>query len=234
MVLIMASVVCFFSCTESVERPHIPNMVSLKVGEHYSLGVNSEWNSSNPFSATVNEYGVIRGIRAGEATVSTNYFGLSCRVNVKPSYTLYEEPVLQWGISKNALISKRGLNYVEDNGVIAYKNNSNIAPIEMYLFENNKLVSSVEIVKTTHTEELVEHLGQRYKPAAIDNNSHAYYFLDGNNTADASMAVIVSLYNTQLWQVVYMPREMSRGKITRENFSAPLSIAIDSLITKGF
>ena len=81
MVLIMASVVCFFSCTESVERPHIPNMVSLKVGEHYSLGINSEWNSSNPFSVTVNEYGTIRGIRAGEATVSTNYFDLSCRVS---------------------------------------------------------------------------------------------------------------------------------------------------------
>ena len=207
--LIMASMVCVFSsCSEEEKKeevlPDIPTTIGLKVGETYDLKYTSTWESSKSFVATVDSNGFVTARKVGEAVMSVPSKSLNCLVKVSANYTLYNEHLTNWGITKKEVQSIKGTPDSETDDAFGYLCNSSYAPMEMYMFENNKLVASVVLVKTEYTEQLVNHLMQRYEPIGVDSENYNLYFIDEEEFDDAKTAVVANLYNTSMWMVMYM------------------------------
>lgn len=232
MMLIMASMLCVLSsCSEEVSPDiSIPQNIHLKVGESYDLKHSNSWESSNEYVATVSGLGVITAKRVGTTEISADNLYKKCSVNVTASYTLYDEPVTNWGIGKNELKRLRGMPDKETSTGLSYSCSSPFAPLEVYMFENNSLVLSVKYVKTAYTEQLVEHLVQRYKALTIDTENYNIYFIDDETISDANTAIVASLYNTSYWMVAYMHNTSnSRAKMDKDALFDFLRKEIESL-----
>lgn len=218
MMLIMASFVCLSSCSSDDDNnaPEIPDYKKLYVGDSFELGYKSNWVSTNKFAATVNSNGTVKAERVGNSYINSYDDDLSCYVEIYPSYTLYNDLVTQWGISKERLVSYCGSNYTSSGNLIGYTTNSDITPIIMYGFENGGLYIAAITVKTTYTEELIKHLEQRYKLLAVDTEDYNLYCIDADELSDAETVVIASLYNSNYWFVVYMPNTTSRSALNNK------------------
>lgn len=231
LMLLITSIVCFTACSsdDEEERPNIPTSHYMKVGESFNLGYQSDWVSSNTFAATVDNMGVITAVRKGTANIYSTSKDLSCNVSVSPTYTLYSEPITQWGVSKNSVISKKGTADSNVDSGLGYSTGNSIAPLEMYLFKNDKLYASAILVKTTYSDELVEHLSQRYKPVYVDTENYSFYFIDAETVADTETVVVAQLYNVNYWQVMYMENTTTRSAINENELFEIVKSEIESI-----
>ena len=204
--LLAASVVCLTACSGDEEevRPKIPSSRNMKVGETFKLGYETQWESSNEHVATVNSAGVVTAERQGTAKIYSGQENLSCMVSVVPSYTLYNEPIMQWGISKNSIKSQKGTPVQVTSTVLGYETGNTIAPLEMYMFENDRLSSAAVIVKLAYAEEMVEHLVQRYVPVKLDLEDYNVYLVDPAPSGERKVYVLVQAYNKSYCLVLYM------------------------------
>lgn len=231
MMLIMASLLCNFSCSsddEEDEKIRVPSSCQLKVGEKFNLGYQGNWVSKNPFSATVDFNGIVSAVRQGSAIVQIKEKKLTCNITVSPSYTLYTEPITQWGLSRSSIINKKGTPDSSSSTVIGYKNSSTIVPLEMYLFEDDKLSSSAVVVKTTYTSELIEHLSQRFMPATVDMDNYRLYFLDAETLSESKNVVVADLYNTSHWLVMYMQKPDTKSIVDEKALFNSFSSLLNS------
>ena len=204
--LLAASVVCLTACSGDEEevRPKIPSSRNMKVGETFKLGYETQWESSNKHVATVNSAGVVTAERQGTTKIYSGQENLSCMVSVVPSYTLYNEPIMQWGISKNSIKSQKGTPVQVTSTVLGYETGNTIAPLEMYMFENDRLSSAAVIVKLAYAEEMVEHLVQRYVPVKLDLEDYNVYLVDPAPSGERKVYVLVQAYNKSYCLVLYM------------------------------
>ena len=204
--LLAASVVCLTACSGDEEevRPKIPSSRNMKVGETFKLGYETQWESSNKHVATVNSAGVVTAERQGTAKIYSGQENLSCMVSVVPSYTLYNEPRMQWGISKNSIKSQKGTPVQVTSTELGYETGNTIAPLEVYMFENDRLSSAAVIVKLAYAEEMVEHLVQRYVPVKLDLEDYNVYMVDPAPSGERKVYVFVQVYNKSYCVVLYM------------------------------
>ena len=179
---------------------NVPSQVSVKVGQTHNLGSSQSWSSSNTFVATVSNSGIIAGQHVGKCSVSCA--DGSCQVNVLANINLFQDPITQWGLSKSQVIAKQGYDYEEtDNGDLAYETGSSIAPYLGYSFENGGLSMTILFVKTSYTNQVVDHLSERYKFMYKEGSS--FVFINGNTTSESNTMVILRYYNSSYWAVVY-------------------------------
>lgn len=210
MLLFASTAVLFVGCEKengtggNGSSVNVPSQVSVKVGQTYNLGSSQTWSSSNKFVATVSNSGIITGQHVGMCTVSCA--GGSCQVNVLANINLFQDPITQWGLSKSEVIAREGYDYEETNsGAIGYSTGNSIAPLLMYTFDNNKLKNAGITVKTAYTNQVVDHLSERYR--YLGKVGSAFYFADGNSSADAKTAVVLQYYNSSYWVAMYMEHQ---------------------------
>lgn len=162
--------VLFLASCEKEQKPSSFNATTLEmyaVDEH-SLTVSNDVSgtkfvSSNEYVAHVSQTGVISSNYIGKATITKGV--ARCKLTVKPRYSTYTEPIIEWGLSKSSIISKVGTSFSFSNGVLTYQTGNIKAPQCMYSFDSNsKLTASAVSVYTTYTSELREFLLERYKP----------------------------------------------------------------------
>ena len=231
MMLMMTSLVCFTACSgdNEEESPNIPTNRYMKVGESFNLGYKSDWVSSNTFAATVDDAGVVSAVRKGTANIYSTSKDLSCSISVSPSYTLYNDPIIDWGLSKSSIRSRKGTPDNETSKMFTYNTGSTVIPLEMYMFENNQLVSTAIAVNTSYTDELAEHLSQRYKPINVDTENYNIYFIDAETIADAETVVVAQLYNTSYWLVMYMENTSTRSAVTQNELFEIFKSEVESI-----
>ena len=182
---------------------NIPSQITVNVGQTYSLGSTQSWSSSSEFVATVTGSGVVTGKHVGNCRVSCS--AGSCNVTVKATINLFRDPVTQWGASKSEIIAIEGNDYTETSSGtgLSYSTGNSIAPNIGYVFQNGGLAAVLIPVMVEYKSQVIDHLSQRYRYIGVDNN--VYYFANGNSASDATTAVQFKKYNSNYWQVLYMP-----------------------------
>ena len=240
LMLVITSILCFTACSgDDEEGPNIPTSHNMKVGEILNFKYKSNWASSNTFVATVDNNGVVTAIRKGDANIYSTDKDLSCYISVSPSFTLYNDPITDWGSSKSSIISRKGTpdnETTEDSEdgertLLSYYPSLTITPIEMYIFEDNLLASSAIAVATSYTEELLEHLSQRSIPVAVDLENFSLYFIDAETFEDAETIIWAQLFNENYWLVMYMYTQntISRSAVNQNELFERLKSKVESI-----
>lgn len=185
---------------EQKDKVNIPENVSVKVNSSVNLGYVQPWETSNAFIAEVTDDGMITGKHVGSCTVKCSE--ASCNVTVTANHTLYTEPLLDWGITKAELISRKGQPDRESGNVLMYETGNNAAPYEMYNIKNNVLESSGMMILSSYTSSMTDHITDRYQPIYYDDDY--YYFANAYTLSNASIIVVAGLSNNaQYWLVMY-------------------------------
>lgn len=142
---------------------------------------NAEWTSSNKYIASV-EGSLLTANRVGTASI-TSELG-SFKVTVKPKYNLYEEPYTDWGASLKDISSYMKGNGYElylqsDDGPLYYGKDSE--SYIGYVFSDNKLISSIVLLKTDFAEELSYFIDERHVFLGTNNNMVLYLSVNSKN-----------------------------------------------------
>lgn len=204
----LIAVLLLASCEKEQKRSsfNTPTLEMYADGE-YSLTVindvsGTKFASSNEYVAQVSQTGVISSNYIGKVTITKG--DARCELTVKPRYSTYTEPVIEWGLSKSSIISKVGSSYSFSNGVLTYQTGNKKAPQCMYSFDSNsKLTASAVSVYTTYTSELTEFLLERYKPYTYSPEDYMFVFIDGLTTTTAKNIIVLSIYNAAYIFVMY-------------------------------
>jgi hypothetical protein len=181
---------------------------TLSAGDTYQVEAVSTaaitYASENDFHAIVSSSGLVTARFVGETNIvlSTDSDNKKVKIAVKPKYTLYPDPCLAFGISKNEIIAKYGTPSTQTTSGISYTNYSNAAPLVMYVFDtNNKLAGSAVAVKSEYSSELGSFLIERYMLADKTNR----IFINSLDPKKATMLIGATLNNTTHWLVSYYP-----------------------------
>lgn len=210
LMLIVASFISLSSCSNENDKSpsNIPTEHFMAVGENFNLEYKSNWKSSNTFAATVDKEGVITAVKVGEAKIYSTKEDLSCNVYVYPSYSLYRDPITEWGISQEELKKEKGTLFgeeiiEEDAERIAYKTSNTIAPIEIYNFENDSLTSSAVLIHNSYLEKLGLHLSQRMKAINFNEGEGIIIFIDAESPSDAKIIAGIIEYDSSYIAILY-------------------------------
>lgn len=141
----------------------------------YIEGINVSgliWNSENEFVATVDN-DLIKGQFVGKTTVRSTTGNLSFIVEVNARHHLYEEPLLDFGASKEEIKAKRGKPKSEDATSLLYETGNVNVPYELYVFQNGGLYTCGVVCKLTIASTLAEFLTERYLTVKVDMNKYS-------------------------------------------------------------
>ena len=191
--------------------------VEIRVGEHLTPTKSTGESitglvSDNPFVASVS-YNTIIGNKVGRARVYSNNYATEFNVIVKPTVTLYDDPIMQWGLSMEKLISKRGTpDETNENGLVVYNGglNSKAVLMEAYLFdERNELAASAVAIGNEYYNTAHSHLGERYRNTGYDKD-YVYYYV--NALYDDDVTLLVTIENTEDYTLIsYYPYSLKSG-----------------------
>lgn len=169
------------------------------------------WTSSNEFVASVSSLG------ASVGTITANHIGTAtikategkatgiCNVTVSPQYYLYDEPITEWGVSKQTIKNRLGTPYQETDNSLTYSLDQSKGIVAMYIFENGYLNSVVVGLALTNTT-ISYYLLERYQ--AYGKSDDIYFFGNALKMEEASLMVAMSIQSSVL-MVVYMPNSTS-------------------------
>lgn len=176
-----------------------------------STGNNSvNWSSQDEYIASVSESGLVTGNRIGKTIVTAN--DLKCEVIVDPIYRLYEEPILDWTMTKSQIVSKLGNPYSSTSTSVIYETNNSKAPLVLYSFDTNgKLKGSYISVLPYYATECSDFLLERY--AVWDVSSGSDIIALFGNSLDAKKAtVIVGIQvESKYIGVIYIPNNLTKS-----------------------
>lgn len=178
----IAAAVAMASCSKNEEDVSLSKMsYTLYHSQNENIqGVNVSnlnWSSDNEFVAMISN-GAIEGQFVGKTIVRESDHGLSFNVEVKPKYSLYEEPCLDFGVSMETIRSRYGTPYASESESLLYKNSNKNAPYYLYAFENGKLkYSYVVAIPLSAAYSLVDFLSERYLTADVDMNTYTAAYM---------------------------------------------------------
>lgn len=183
----------------SLDRSEISMYVGDKTQINASIGnENTLWVSNNDFIASVSN-GIVRANKVGEThIIASAGYDVSCKVIVLPKYKTYEEPCMEWGVTKDYIRNKYGNPSYEDLNTIIYNIN---VPVS-YIFKNGKLINSTVLVPTNKAEELGLFIKERYY-SFKNQGSSIIGFMNANSTKDATISGGISVYNSLYLMVLY-------------------------------
>jgi len=176
--LVMALSVCLSSCSkdddEETAHPTLDKTsVTLYVDETsqvtYSGSDKCSWSSENELVAEVSN-GVVTAKHVGTTIIRAN--GLSCNVTVKPKYTSFTEPYIEWD-SDMATVKKHMSGYTlknDDSDNLGYWGKGQVNAY-LYTFENGRLKTCGFSTSLLYSLELTRFLLERYCVVKYDNNS---------------------------------------------------------------
>lgn len=202
--LIMASLLCFLSCSKDEEELTIStDYVEIYVGDSFSLTCskkNVTWSSDNEFIANVTD-GLVKGVHVGETVIHVE--DLTCVVNVKPKYTMFTEPSKNFGASITTIKDEMsGYTLKSQNSTsLSYYGKGKVL-VYAYTFTSGKMKMSGFTVATEDCMDLVEFLDERYILVDAQKKSSSEYQY-GFMSLDRKYAIVCDVSTTAGGLVTY-------------------------------
>ena len=196
----------FISCGDDDEKDSGVDTtpISIFAGKDKVISGADTILSSNRFVA----YGTKNTVHAwhvGEAALKVNG-KQTISISVLPQYHLYNDPICNWGCSMDYVKNnqKQGtINSKSTSESLAY-DNAGGASLLVYEFENGKLTTIAALVSTNHTSTLADYLFERYLLLPYYKGEKQYYVgMDGLEKETAKTIVMMELYNTSYWAIMY-------------------------------
>lgn len=239
LMLLLATTLCFYSCSEDDDSKKIVlSQTSYSMYPDASAKIkgsglsNIIWDSNNEFVAKA-EDDMIYSNKVGSATLYCNEHKIS--VTVKPKYSLYTEPDMTWGCSKNYIISKYGKPYYDGGNTILYQTNNSKVPTISYMFDDRGMYACGVQVEWQAAYELLDFLDERYVFYSVDtsaytaNFAHCYGKIDNPQIDYAGQFAYQSSLGSIL--LVYAGNTTTRGVIDDSIFES-MSNAIDQCMNE--
>lgn len=151
----------------------------------------------------------------------------TCAVKVTPEYTLFTEPITEWGCSTADLKTKHGGEATEQEGTILYVQDETNGVMELYQFENGALSSSMLLAAaTTRNQDITNFLAERYAYAGKQSGVHI--FVNALDVVDVTLVIqldIIEVQGQQFFRVWYHPyssqQNMPALKIQKNKSNLP-------------
>jgi hypothetical protein len=165
----------------------------------------TEWYSENDFIATVNKNGVVKGCHVGSTMIvaKNDFSSAKCKVTIKPLYTLYDDPIFNWGASKEMIKSQETHNLFDEKETSLgydYTFGSTVC-LMGYNFEDRKLNSVMAIMEYTYSlkQKIMNYLKERYN---LEGELDGYYYYIDANSRDETKTLV--LFNTDYKTIAVM------------------------------
>lgn len=187
-----------------------PNSVSMHYDETKQLKADgaTSWSSEDEFVATVDAKGLVTGEHVGKTKIiaSSGKSRGICDVEITPEYTLYTDPILNWGASMSTIKSEVNKELLSsDEKTLTYKYTIGSDPCVMgYSFENSKLKTVVALFAYSYYLKAGYYLIERFQPVYSENDQ--YLFIDAMKPEKAKTAVLFSTTksgSTTLVSIIY-------------------------------
>ncbi len=211
----------------------------LKSGSTYQIeatsGYDITYTVENAYYATVDTKGLVTALRIGETKIKISSNGEEKTFNVKvtPTSKLYEEPNLEFGISRADLIKKLGKPEEETDESIIYTTASNAAPITFYFFDlNKKLEQTGMLISSVYSKDAATFLSERYVYVGVSDDETALLFI--NNIAAEKATMLVAFMNSNskdYYQVVYMPYTHEKSMPETDSRYSKYTEAVDKYLS---
>lgn len=206
----------FTSCENSKIKIS-PSYVTLHCEEEVGLTAidnhsDVRWVSDDDFVASVNSNGIVTAEHVGRTTITAKdgKDEAYCSVSVTPEYYTYNEPILDWGCSKQTIISKKGTPDDNQTDGLVYVQSESKGIIEMYMFENGKLYGCGVALKLSYANtDVANFLLERYQVVGVNNG--IYYFINAMTLETATLGVSLMIDDYVL--VTYAPWDGSSNNM---------------------
>lgn len=184
--------------------------------EQLEANDNVDWMSESEFVASVDANGLVTGNHVGTTNIiASNGSGTSkCTVEIIPRFNTFEEPVLDFGATKEEVKSKESRTILsETEEGLVYIGENNALDMVAYLFENGRLRSAGAAVSFAYTSELTSFLIERYQVVGEEND--IYMFI--NNDVDKFDMIVSLSVESDYLLVAYGPYSTDTKVITETN-----------------
>lgn len=180
MTIVLAFIASVLSCSKDEEKEPSLNKtkITLYVDETEKLTYigNDEctWSSDNSRVANVNN-GLVTAMHVGVTIIHAN--DLTCEVTVKPRYTSFTEPSLEFSSSKSE-VKRQMSGYTlksEDNTMLTYFGKGNVDQY-VYQFKNDALEISALYTSIIYAVTLKDYLLERYLVYDTEVSNTEYIF----------------------------------------------------------
>lgn len=187
--LILASCVSLSSCSNDVEdnddgpkSVDFTQKVSLFVGDTIKLPNREDscvWTSDKPLVANVENRNIIAN-KVGFTIIKAHKS--ACEVTVKPRYTMFEEPCLEWGLTSSS-VEEYMSGYLLDEeattaSMLCYKGEGDVFAY-YYTFYANLLEASSMVIKLNDltAENVEKFIDERYCFVTYSEETDTYYYV---------------------------------------------------------
>ena len=192
----------FMSCGGDDDEPVIsvsPTSVVMHYDESQQLKaegtIATSWTVNDDYIASVDQTGLVKGRHIGstQVKVSDGKTSAYCDVTISPKYTLVDDPIMNWNVSKSTIESSERHKFLSESGdylMYDYSVGSR-ACIMMYGFKNNMLKSAMAVLNSSLFVTAGYYLLERYQPIYIGDENE-FMYMDAMTDAKAKTLVLLS------------------------------------------
>ena len=218
MFIAIAAMVTFSACSKD-EDDNVLNVkknVSIKVGEKCQITTNDgvDLYSNEDFVAPAFKGGYTQGFHVGKAiiTVKKGESTAMCEVNVIPTYEIYEEPILEWGASKEYIKTHESRVYhssATNNGIdfIFYTNPMGKEKSVAYAFKGGKLMSVTVSLERRYAANFNEFINERYQYGTYESGMQCYAHISGKIAKENIDYLVFVKSLSEGYEIMYMGKD---------------------------
>lgn len=185
--------------------------IELYAGQTYQIaptgGSNFTYISDNNYVADVSSSGLVTANKVGRAKilVTSSAGSVPVYLKVEAKNNLYSEPITDWNLTKNEIISRLGTPQSVTESSISYTSSNPAIILYAYSFDIlSKLKGSGVAVFSSYVDSLSEFLEERYK--FYDSSGDIIMYINGNDYNSATIIVGVTVANDGSLLVAYVKR----------------------------
>lgn len=170
----------------------------------------TQWTTENDFVATVNQNGLVTGGHVGTTRIiaHSGKESASATITITPKYTLYDTPLLDFGVSKSVIKSKEThtLDSETDKYLYYTYTKNGHTCIVSYSFTDGNLSMVLVMLNQSDYAQTGFYLLERYQPVYAQDG--VYGFINSMTAEKADLLVYFSTYTsgrTTVTTVGYSP-----------------------------